>query len=57
MWIQVQQAWLYLEPIFNSADISRQLPTESRIFRQVDGQFKSFMNKAYKIKNVVQICR
>lgn len=55
-WIQVQQAWLYLEPIFASADIARQLPTETRLFKQVDGWWKVQMNKTRKNPNVISIC-
>jgi len=29
-WIQCQRTWAYLEPVFSSEDILRQLPTEAR---------------------------
>lgn len=35
-WINCQRTWLYLEPIFCSEDIMRQLPTEARRFNSVD---------------------
>eukprot|EP01038_Epipyxis_sp_PR26KG_P008094 gene8094-10963_t len=34
--IQCQRTWMYLEPIFGSEDIMRQLPTEARRFHGVD---------------------
>eukprot|EP00606_Chrysophyceae_sp_TOSAG23-5_P000662 GSChrysophyteH2.ASY1.ANO1.84.1 assembled CDS len=34
-WVAVQRNWLYLQPIFESADINRQLPTEGKKFSTV----------------------
>ena len=39
-WISCQRTWLYLEPIFSSEDIMRQLPTEARRFNSVDQLWK-----------------
>lgn len=39
-WIDCQRTWLYLEPIFSSEDIMRQLPTEARRFNSVDQLWK-----------------
>ena len=30
VWMTVQRNWLYLQPIFESPDINRQLPTEGK---------------------------
>ena len=34
-WVVCQRAWLYLEPIFNSEDIMKQMPVEGRKFNKV----------------------
>ena len=40
-WINVQRNWMYLQSIFNAADIQRQLPTEAKLFHQVDKNYLS----------------
>jgi hypothetical protein len=35
VWLDVQHAWLALEPVFAAPDIQRQLPAEARAFAQV----------------------
>ncbi|ESU37863.1 Dynein heavy chain [Giardia duodenalis] len=56
VWLQVQQQWLYLEPVFSSPDISRQLPAESKNFRSVDAVWRKLMGNTYKTPNVLEIC-
>jgi len=38
--INCQRTWMYLEPIFSSEDIIRQLPTEARRFQGVDALWR-----------------
>jgi hypothetical protein len=42
-WILVQRTWLYLEPIFGSEDIMRQMPLEGRRFASVDSLWRKTM--------------
>jgi dynein heavy chain, axonemal len=37
MWLKVMRAWMYLQPIFDSEDIMKQLPAEGKRFKQVSG--------------------
>jgi len=42
-WINCQRTWMYLEPIFSSDDIMRQLPTESKRYQGVDALWRKVM--------------
>ena len=48
-WITCQRGWLYLESIFSAPDIVRQLPTEAKMFSNVDKSWKDIMRKVNKI--------
>lgn len=39
-WMNCQRTWLYLEAIFSSEDIMRQMPTEARRFASVDALWR-----------------
>ena len=45
-WMICQKNWMYLEPIFSSADIQKQLSSEYKRFHSVENQWKSTMKNA-----------
>ncbi|XP_055637886.1 dynein axonemal heavy chain 3 isoform X3 [Toxorhynchites rutilus septentrionalis] len=53
-WLQVQATWMYLEPIFSSEDIMRQMPTEGRHFKTVDKLFRKIMRNTLSDPHVIQ---
>lgn len=42
-WMNVQKQWLYLENIFHSPDIQKQLPIEQKKFSNIDVNFRKLM--------------
>lgn len=55
-WLKVQRDWLYLQPIFESPDINKQLPTEGKKFANVDKNWKQTMSSAKSNPNVLDFC-
>ncbi|CAM9225721.1 unnamed protein product, partial [Ectocarpus sp. 4 AP-2014] len=45
-WLAVQRNWLYLQPIFDSEDINKQLPAEGKRFSSVDKHWRATMASA-----------
>ncbi|KAG7209677.1 hypothetical protein KM043_011323 [Ampulex compressa] len=52
-WLQCQATWMYLEPIFSSEDIMRQMPTEAKNFRRIDKIWRGIMNYVDKNRRVI----
>ncbi|XP_025602682.2 dynein axonemal heavy chain 1-like [Athalia rosae] len=55
-WMEVQRAWLYLEPIFTSEDISRQLPVEAKKYNVMERNWKRIMKAAHACPTIIDIC-
>eukprot|EP00736_Rhodelphis_marinus_P009962 Rmarinus@m.13206 len=56
-WISCQRTWMYLEPIFGSEDIMRQMPVEGRKFAGVDTFFRNVMESAVTDPKVETCCQ
>jgi len=52
-WLKMQSTWLYLEPIFSSDDIMRQMPTEGKLFRAVDSIWREAMAETLETPSVI----
>ena len=53
-WMACQRTWLYLEPIFGSEDIMRQMPVEGRRFASVDALWRKTMGDAEEEPRVME---
>ncbi|CAH1180398.1 unnamed protein product, partial [Phaedon cochleariae] len=53
-WLMCQATWMYLEPIFSSEDIMRQMPTEARSFKTVDRVWRAIQNNTAKDTHVLK---
>lgn len=48
--------WMYLQPIFDSPDIAKQLPGETKKFKTVDQNWKHTMNYCKQTMLVIKVC-
>jgi dynein heavy chain len=55
-WAKCQREWMYLQPIFDSPDISKQLPNESKKFKTVNSTWTHTMEHSSKVRKVLDIC-
>ncbi|XXQ30104.1 AAA+ ATPase domain-containing protein [Plasmodiophora brassicae] len=54
--LMVQVAWLYLRPIFDSADILKQLPVEGKRFSNVNRMWRTTMANFFANPDVLVVC-
>ncbi|CAG9316033.1 unnamed protein product [Blepharisma stoltei] len=57
LWQRVQIMWQSLEPVFMGGDISRQMPTEARLFQNTDKMWVKIMEKAVETQVVIPACQ
>ncbi|XP_075235019.1 sterile affecting ciliogenesis [Lycorma delicatula] len=55
-WMECQKQWMYLEPIFTSEDITKQLPQESKKFNMMERTWRRLMKLAFNNPNLMNIC-
>ena len=55
-WLTCQSNWMYLETIFGSADIIRQLPGPAKVFQAVDKSWKAIMKATNDDPNALKAC-
>ncbi|XP_073954501.1 dynein axonemal heavy chain 1-like isoform X1 [Choristoneura fumiferana] len=55
-WIECQKEWMYLEPIFTSEDISRQLPMEAKKYNTMERIWRRVMSAAQACPKIMLIC-
>ncbi|XP_042561677.1 dynein axonemal heavy chain 1-like [Clupea harengus] len=55
-WLTCQRSWLYLEPIFSSDDINRQLPVEGKRYQTMERTWRKVMEMANNNRQVIGVC-
>ena len=55
-WVKCQGQWMYLQPIFDSPDIMKQLPQETKRFKSVDSTWKQQINIAKTNPSIIFVC-
>nr|CAD7409039.1 unnamed protein product [Timema poppensis] len=55
-WTECQKQWMYLEPIFTSEDINRQLPAESKKYNTMERNWRRIMKNAVDQPTLIVVC-
>lgn len=55
-WVKCQGQWMYLQPIFDSPDIMKQLPQETKRFKSVDSTWRQQINLAKTSPGILAVC-
>lgn len=56
LWSLVQSSWVYMEAVFLSGDITKQLPQEAKRFAGIDKSYMQLTAKAFEVPSVIQCC-
>ena len=54
-WLKCQAKWIYLEPIFGSEEIMKQIPKEGQAFRQSDAIWRAAMENTKRSPRVMTV--
>ena len=55
-WNKCQKSWIYLQPVFDSGDIAKDIPYEHKKFKMTDRMWQDLMNGLKTNNNVKQCC-
>ena len=55
LWLKVQSAWMYLEPVFSSEDIINQMPVEGQKFKEVNISWHNLMNRIHDAPSALTV--
>lgn len=55
-WLLCQRNWIYLEPVFSSNDISKQLSVEATRFETIDKMWLRVMSNVARNPSVITVC-
>ena len=55
-WVKCQGQWMYLQPIFDSPDIMKQLQAETKRFKSVDSTWRHILSTTKQAPNILACC-